>query len=100
MAGTLVRGVAVHQGGKAWRVLECQIAGPEAKRVNDLQIGGLLRVDTLQVKWSQYGGNFTCNIKNGESVASITASATPAPLWEAKAPKQLRKKRASTSMSV
>lgn len=61
MAGTLVRGAAVCQESHAWRASECHIVGPEAKRVDDLHIGGHVRVDALQIKWSQYGGNYTCN---------------------------------------
>jgi hypothetical protein len=40
MAGTLVRGTAGCHKGQAWRALACQIAAPEAKRVDDLHIGG------------------------------------------------------------
>jgi len=38
-----------------------RVADPEAGRVDDLQIGTQSRVDAFQVKWSQYGGNFTFN---------------------------------------
>lgn len=36
-----------------------RLADPEAGRVDDLQIGSQSRVDAFQVKWSQYGGNFS-----------------------------------------
>jgi hypothetical protein len=38
-----------------------RVADPDAKRVDDLQIGSHLRVDAFQVKWSQYPGNFSFN---------------------------------------
>jgi hypothetical protein len=44
------------------------MACPETKRVDDLQPGGLLRVDTLQIQWRQYGG------KMFQSCGSITLS--------------------------
>lgn len=38
-----------------------RIADPEAGRVDDLQIGSQSRIDAFQIKWSQYGGNFSFN---------------------------------------
>ncbi len=43
------------QGSLQW----IRILDPEAGRVDDLQIGSESRVDAYQIKWTQYGGNFT-----------------------------------------
>ena len=36
-----------------------RVADPEARRVDDIQIGTTGRVDAYQVKWTQYGGTLT-----------------------------------------
>lgn len=38
-----------------------RVADPDAGQVDDLQIGRPNRVDAYQVKWAQYGGNFSFN---------------------------------------
>lgn len=36
-----------------------RLADPEAGRLDDFQLGTTNRVDAFQIKWAQYGGNFT-----------------------------------------
>src|SRR5262249_25689593 len=51
----------VYRGLRANSLQWLRVADPDAKRVDDLQIGNDIRVDAFQVKWSQYPGNFSFN---------------------------------------
>ena len=52
-ASLVLRGL--QEGSLQW----IRILDPEAGRVDDLQIGSESRVDAYQIKWTQYGGNFS-----------------------------------------
>lgn len=70
----LVSASLIYRALRGQKLNWIRLADPEAGRVDDLQIGGQSRVDAFQVKWSQYGGNFSFHdLKASGSGPSIIA---------------------------
>lgn len=59
-----------------------RLADPLAGRVDDLQMGGFTRVDAFQIKWAQYGGNFSFNDLVGSTARSPALIAQLADGWK------------------
>ena len=57
----LISALFIYRALREQKLNWVRVADPEAGRVDDLQIGSQSRIDAFQIKWSQYGGNFSFN---------------------------------------